>query len=226
MKSTPILFNEAMVCAILNGNKTQTRRIVKLKGNDGIQSDHDLWRYLDVDSMSGNQIASNKEGMFFWQHKENIIRLIQEQCPYGTVGDSIWVKETWRTWESLDHVKPSNLEDGVIIDYAAGGNSVGAFLVCDVSKKWRSPLFMQKRFSRITLQITNVRIERLNDISEHDALAEGVDGDFANYKDYSGDIEGFAYATGSYRTLWESMNGAGSWAANPWVWVIEFEVLK
>ena len=145
-------------------------------------------------------------------------------CHYGTIGDQLWVKETWRTWESLDHVKPSNLENGVIIDYAAGGNSVGAFLVCDVSKKWRSSLFMQKRFSRIQLEITDIRIERLNDISKDDAVAEGIKQHklmlikLFEHKNMS-DIN-------AYMNLWESINGIGSWAKNPFVWCVSFKVIK
>ena len=237
MKSTPILFNSAMVCAILSGEKTQTRRIVKLKGNDGIQSDHSLWRYLEVDSMSGNQIESNKQGMHFWQHTEDIVRLIKEQCPYGQVGDQLWVRETFcsndknvagykadATCGAFGFDGDGNkifVKHGYILDaesyldnFEDGCSTygIGAF-----GGKWKPSIHMPRWLSRITLKITNIRVERLNEISDDDALKEGIDRTNTS-------IAG--YAKERFKRLWESINGAGSWSANPWVWVIEFEVLK
>lgn len=96
--------------------------------------------------------------------------------------------------------------------------------------KWRPSLFMPRFASRINLQITGVRVERLNDISEADAIAEGIKGEYFPsigtgtmfYKDYLNGKFGLI-PSASYRTLWESINGVGSWELNPWVWVIEFK---
>ncbi|HYN54360.1 MAG TPA: hypothetical protein VES38_06620 [Methylotenera sp.] len=205
MKERPILFSAPMVRALLNGSKTQTRRVIKpqptITEGGGL-----TWKNACY--------GINTDGTPYTR------AFIKHHSPYGQIGDQLWVKETWRTWASLDDVKPSLLENGIIRDYAAGGNSVGAGLVCDVSKKWRSPLFMQKRFSRITLEITGIRVERLNDCSEEDAIAEGVtfEPTHARHQERMARI--------AYEKLWESINGAGSWAANPWVWVVEFKVVK
>ena len=90
--------------------------------------------------------------------------------------------------------------------------------------KWRPSIFMPRWVSRITLEITDVRVERLQDISEADAIAEGVEylPDVGGWRCYMNERGGYTYAVTSYRSLWESINGPGSWAANPWVWVIGY----
>lgn len=220
MKESPILFNAAMVRALLAGAKTQTRRVMK------IQPPSDKYRLSTLLSTTGRKCDEGKSHWITMLNGYTIDDGSQPlfSCPYGYAGDQLWVKETWRTWKSLDHVKPSLLENGIIIDYAAGGNSVGAGLVCDVSEKWRPSLYMQKRFSRIQLEITGVRVERLNDISEADARAEGG----PQILGFNNGKEKFGWQTYIewYQELWESINGAGSWDANPWVWVVEFKVIK
>jgi hypothetical protein len=120
-------------------------------------------------------------------------------CPYGQAGDQLWVKETF----TLDFIGPRN---------------VVVFRVDepDANCKWKPSIFMRRIYSRITLEITNVRVERLHEISEEDARAEGV-------KYPAGGPES-CYRMG-YSWLWESINGQGSWDKNPWVWVIEFKKL-
>lgn len=141
-------------------------------------------------------------------------------CPFGGKGDKLWVRETWQTW-ALGWV------------YKA---SYGADLPKDI--KWKSSLFMPKEACRIKLKITDVRIERLHEITDADAREEGIKmvDDF-NWKDYVGDFSGFdfdAYITSkygknlsgevsSYASLWSQINGLDSWQSNPWVWVITFE---
>lgn len=237
MTEIPILFSAPMVRALLDGSKTQTRRVVKPQPTDSMGETYDgkifgpeLYEPAGYDK-NGEMIPMPEIYGIYDEDGEWGIK-----SPFGQPGDQIWVKETWRTWASLDNVKPSNLENGVIRDFAAGGNSVGAGLVYDLSKRWRSPLFMQKRFSRIQLEITNVRVERLNDISEADAIAEGIErisgtasvSPWRNYRiGEKGEMSLHCSAPSrSYMTLWESINGAGSWAKNPWVWVIEFNVVK
>jgi hypothetical protein len=122
-------------------------------------------------------------------------------CPYGQPGDRLWVREAWRAWP-----------DGV----AYRADISDADLADAVHAPWRPSIHMHRAASRITLEITAVRVERLQDISEADAKAEGVtrpvpmlDDDPSTYVDAFGD-------------LWASINGPGSWDSNPWVWVIEF----
>ena len=153
MKERPILFSGPMVCAILEGRKTQTRRVVKFqrgfneKGN--VRVSGDMW-----------QVSAGQYNV--WSDPFS--------CPYGVAGDRLWVRETWA---------PS------------------------------------VRASRLTLEITDVRVERLQSISEDDAKAEGVDEMCVLPGDQGSFIQ-------PYAALWESIN-PGSWNANPWVWVVEFK---
>lgn len=187
MKERPILFSGEMVRAILDGRKTQTRRIVKAVGPDN-------W-------LKG---ASN-----------HVVHAL-DHCPYGQPGDRLWVRETWSTCPMYDKQKPSEMgpEYFGTIRYKASGERSG---------KLRPSIFMPRWASRITLEIKDVRVERLNSISEEDAKAEGA----PDYQEginapppEDGDYQ-WCYAA-SFRNLWQSINGAESWQANSWVWVIEF----
>lgn len=121
-------------------------------------------------------------------------------CPYGKPGDRLWVRETF-----------CSFPDGNIF-YRADNDERAPM------KGWKPSIFMPRALSRITLEIKNVRVERLQDISENDAKAEGTDGER-----YLG--QGFDHCVyrEAFRTLWESINGPGSWESNPWVWVVEFK---
>ena len=188
MNKRPILFSAPMVRALLNGSKTQTRRVVKPQH----------LKFFD-------QSAVDMLGA--WDKRP---------LPYGQPGDRLWVRETW--WHDE--------EDNSII-YRVDANSD----IVDVNKhetglakyNWRPSIFMPRAASRITLEITAVRVERLQDISGADAQAEGIvpDGDggwhLADTRHYMGD------PISSYASLWEYINGADSWDLNPWVWVIEFK---
>lgn len=131
-------------------------------------------------------------------------------CPYGRPGDRLWVRETWK-----------HIEGGAIYD--ASGGTIDAFDPETIYRAdrpnrygpWMSPIHMPRWASRITLEITDVRVERLQDISEDDAYAEGV-----KHSEHGG-----ITARDGFQRLWESINGAGSWDTNPWVWVIEFKKL-
>lgn len=174
-KERPILISAPMVHALLDGSKTQTRRIVKPDLNP-----NGSWK---------------KKGWFG-----------VEMCPYGTTGDHLWVKETF---------KPTFM-DGSGTIYRASipyGN-----LDCHF-KPWKPSIFMTRARSRITLEITEVRVERLNDISEEDAIAEGTTPSIVG-----SDLDGLKYRAG-YQTLWESINGPGSWALNPFCWCITFKII-
>ena len=134
-------------------------------------------------------------------------------CPYGHPGDLLWVRETWATSKSLDHVKPSDLAAGAPIEYAADRCLTISGGKLPDRGKWRPSIFMMPWMSRITLEVVSVRVERVDDISPSDCRAEGV-GIMLN------DL-GARYAFGS---LWNEINGKRGygWSVNPWVWVVEF----
>jgi len=131
-------------------------------------------------------------------------------CPYGQPGDRLWVRETWALADGRNSLVPYL--------YRADGDSQPV-----LDGRWRPSIHMPREASRITLEITNVRVERLNEISQKDVMAEGAepltlaDGGFVP-------LSGSDYV-GGFRRLWESINGPGSWAENPLVWVIAFKRL-
>lgn len=226
MKERPIIFNAPMVRAILAGAKTQTRRLVKpqpyadamgnacWKGSNFGQSADKVPHFQSLAS----PLPSSKTG--------------RVRCPYGQPGDRLWVRETWRIGSKWDAAKPSSLPPrAMTVEFEAGGygcNGIGgegwAFHDAPVRErpdwvgKLRPGMFMPRWASRITLEVTNVRVERLQDISVTDAIAEGVTETAKHLHGLSACLE-HCYA---YQDLWESINGPGSWDANPWVWVIEF----
>jgi len=134
-------------------------------------------------------------------------------CPYGIANDTLWVRETWRN-DFIPH------EDGP--EYGEGRH-VGYLYAADPGEKgpWRPSIFMPRQASRITLRITDVRVERLQEISAADCYAEGIErpapGAIGSEKC------GYDNARNGYRKLWESINGVGSWEANPYVWCVAFE---
>jgi len=206
VKERPILFKGEMVRAILEGRKTQTRRVVK--GNFEHQ-----WESLK--SYSCQWISIENSGAWGLRHKikENPQADFQTvKCPYGKVGDRLWVRETF-----------ANDEDKAVCDinnnfwYRADGETKfkQAGFTPKTRGKWRPSIHMMRWASRITLEITDIRVERLNDISESDAIAEGIIGvcEDGLWND----------PCDKYADLWESINGSGSWDLNPWVWVVEFK---
>ncbi len=211
----PILFSAPMVRAILDGRKTQTRRIIKLNGQlpefcgpRGCQSDPTCWGWEDGEW--GDWITLEKEeGQRLGWRDLNVA---------NQAGDTLWVREGWRTLHKWNDLAPRHLpDDQDKIDYLADGgvrNPLWAW------GKGRPSIHMPRWASRISLKVTGVKVERLQDISEADAEAEGAepileppDGGGAPH------VEGF-------QALWKSINGAQSWQANPWVAVYTFERVK
>lgn len=201
MKERPILFSAPMVRAILDGTKTQTRRVVKPpKG----------YRWIDFDT----QTMVNSGG-----HKKHISDLF---APYGQPGDRLWVREAWHATMGWDRCKPSEIAQHAPIKFASDDSISNGFDEEDLDDfgHMRPSIFMPHWASRITLEVTGVRVERLQDISEEDARAEGICGENGAFF-----VRDVAFILGNtaidaYKQLWESINGAGSWAANPWVWVV------
>lgn len=218
MKEKPILFSTPMVEALLAGRKTKTRRASNL---GKVNESPDVWRYMGELSIPGEEHS----GIHGFETYDNYI--LDIECPYGKVGDVLWVRETWFPTR-FDYKKLLSLGDKSHIKYKAGGN------YCPkrdcVGRSWKPSIHMPKEAARIFLEITDIRVERLQDISEEDAKAEGVlyygedSGDYKNYlyNDKHGDDWGVLTAIESFQTLWQSINGIESWDLNPWVWVIEF----
>lgn len=200
MKERGIIFNAEMVRAILDGRKTQTRRIIK-----SVPATHNFHGWV----MSSTQ--AKDEGKACWAIGDSPLlkEPIRLNCPLGKIGDRLWVRETWRKFDFSDECGCS--------EYPCGCPENGAIMYRatqdDGESKWRPSTHMPRRYSRITLEITNVRVERLQDISEQDAIAEGI----TNISVLSKYI---------FSKLWESIYGFDSWSSNPWVWVIEFKKVE
>ncbi|QHP80672.1 hypothetical protein EO763_12435 [Pectobacterium odoriferum] len=206
MKERGIIFNGDMVRATLSGQKTQTRRIVKP------QPDED-----GLARLSGGTWMDTSEKVYL--------------CPFGKVGDRLWVRETFNGFW-LDDDVIQEIKDGISkasefcdyrSDYPDSSQPVGG---------WTPSIHMPRWASRITREIIGVRVERLNDISEEDCWAEGIDAVDDRFE--NAEIIDMAVKIGCciedakpmFALLWQSIYGAESWDANPWVWVIEFKHIK
>lgn len=214
MKERPILFSGPMVRAILAGQKTQTRRIVTLppwlaKRHPSLGA---AWPdpglgdggYLKVphcdEGSCGDDISA-------WPVE-------RVRCPHGAIGDRLWVRETFA---------PAYFDDGRA-GYRADWTAKAAE-VCP-EPKWKPSIFMPRALSRLTLEITGVRVERLQEITEADARAEGVQPTDAAIVFEGAIIRPDMANTpaGAFACLWDRINGErASWASNPWVWVIGFK---
>jgi len=223
MTERSILFRAEMVRAILDGRKTQTRRAIKPQP----------W----VDNM-GNACWKDRNFGQSANHVPHIQALASPipcsdtkrvLCPYGKPGDLLWVRETWgrttnvnnsRSWPNRAHIP---MHGGEVVIFAADGH----WQWCDGDgfaterSFWRPSIHMPRWASRITLRITDVRVERLQDIREDEARAEGCNPIIHE----DGAIDCGTRKT-TFARLWNRINGPGAWEANPWVWVIEFERVK
>jgi hypothetical protein len=139
------------------------------------------------------------------------------RCPYGVPGDRLYVKEAWRTTAEYNDRKPRDLPDDAPIEYLEATD----YEVKWLTGRYRHARFMMRWMSRIALEVTDVRVERLQEISEADAKAEGVQ----PYRLPVHPARESLRHVGGYEQIWDSINGPGSWAANPWVWVVCFRRL-
>jgi hypothetical protein len=213
MADRPILFSAPMIRALLAGRKTQTRRLLKSQPSNGIHALRHLIRPFDAPAFYE----------YCW-HSKFGARLESIKTPIHT-GDRLWVKETWRTESrAYDDLAPSEMggEETILYDADADwklNKSVG---------KSRVSIHMTRWASRITLMVTDVRVERLEDISDEDAIAEGVEPERDGWKQYGtvtlGPDAVWATAEGAYHDLWDSINGVGAWDENPWVVAYTFTV--
>lgn len=207
MKERPILFNGPMVRAILAGQKTQTRRVAKKPV-----------RHPDLGNMyTPGALVLEREP----QH------VIDRACPYGQPGDRLWLREATIKVEDHGYDGPVYVESDEGRACLEGGLAPGPDDCVEVEPhefRIRPSIHMPRSYCRILLEITGVRVERLQDISEADARREGVTIQGRHKIGYcAGEI--LPPAVRAYRELWEEINGPGSWEANPWVWVVEFRRL-
>lgn len=203
MKERPVIFNGEMVRAILDGRKTQTRRTL---------TERHL-HLIDAASSAG-ECYPLESGV----DHENSQSYYREHCPFGQVGDRLWVREAFRVHSRATDVSTLVYRASERNSWTEQTRRVPV-LVCNKQvspEKWTPSIHMPRWASRITLEITDVRIERLNDISEEDAKAEGVK---------AGVSPGHEHMMHqvAFREFWQSIYGEESWNANPWVWVIEFK---
>ncbi len=185
-RERPILFSAPMVRALLAGTKTQTRLVVK-----GV----DQWH---PDSRTVKLIGLGDDGCAAMPYDE-FDRMLGGAIkgPYGKPGDRLWVRETWAPDEYEGQREFYRADDEHFMPPCG----------------WKPSIHMPRMASRITLEVTGVRVERLQDISAGDAWAEGIS--------FSPDVD----PVHEYQDLWEQINGPGSWSTNPWVWVVEFRRL-
>ena len=223
MKERPILFSAPMVRAILDGTKTQTRRVCKSQpyGNGFHFDGHELLCHNDYLPPSAMLMDVRRGGV---SYTTSNLEGWEGECPYGQPGDRLWVRETWMDLRGtgVEH-RPTPASGLQRYAYAADTprGSYGDEARKEYGLKWRPSIHMPRAVSRINLEVTGVRVERLQDISETDAQAEGC---ALECMTPTGDDSGSAiYGSGGYLALWEQINGAGSWDANPWVWVVEFK---
>lgn len=220
MRERPILFNADMVRAVLDGRKTQTRRIIQSPAKNIQASGHQVIEYREPgDKWYGEHVFSmrNQSGTWCDYTKEQFLA----KCPFGAVGDRLWVRETFRVHSRATDVatlvyKASEQQSWTQQTHRVPIEKCNKPAVVDT---WTPSIHMPRWASRITLEITCVRVERLNSMTEKDALAEGCLGGHDS-------IPGYQYSATPhehFHHVWQSIYGADSWQANPWVWVIEFK---
>ncbi|WP_454862503.1 hypothetical protein [Paraburkholderia fungorum] len=249
MKERPILFSGPMVRALLDGSKTQTRRILKVQPDMSTLKpefrDPNLWGFRKRFMMYADDWSGHEHAMYRKTERgDPDLPVYQHRSPFGEPGDRLWVRETWHAhWgpttprarivteaavrQSDGAIAHASASEPLSVHYAADSEGTAPF-----GRKWKPSIHMPRWASRITLEVTGVRVERLQDISEADAAAEGVEslrneGEY--WKDYvrsTTRCDELTCLTGreSFRTLWDSLAAPGAdWDANPWVWVVDFK---
>ncbi|WP_395223915.1 hypothetical protein [Klebsiella pneumoniae] len=242
MKERGMIFNGEMVRAILDGRKTQTRRIMKVQPSEdftpmnmALETDYKArWYTPGVVDKDGYLQPVSKEVFGVSNENEGY------SCPFGAVGDRIWVREAFRVHSRATDVATLVYKASERNSWTEQTHRVPV-AVCNkpaTPEKWTPSLHMPRWASRILLEITDVRVEQLNAISPEDAESEGLERtNFTGFGDEPGlpsypepDVyfdplkkQWKEYPPEAFAGLWESIYGEGSWQANPWVWVISFK---
>lgn len=221
MKNRPILFSGPMVRAILGGRKTQTRRVVKCDL-------YDIERLAEPSEWNAGRANPNMIPYENWGRKQGCGLFVSTDgtifampCHYGAPGDRLWVRETWKTCAVYDSYAPSQIDSGAALLWLADNSKR-----INGPEDWgkvRPSIYMTKWASRIVLEITEIRVEPLQDISRADAKAEGF-----WPSEYNGleSFDGIPYGNANlaFKACWEKINGKKHpWSSNPLVWVVEFK---
>lgn len=229
MGNKPILFSAAMVAAILDGRKTQTRRVMKT------QMPENFCRIGGIDTAGEYAYAVPLA------EDEKDDHLVHEcKFPYGNIGDTLWVREEHYAvghWEKNGTTKTGKQKWKFVPDIGGDvrySDTPPADFMVSRSKEYpdvnlwykRLARFMPRSLSRIKLEIVDIRVERLKDISQKDAMAEGAPPSHHSIDKVSREIGHPDFSRSWFAQLWQSINGAESWDDNPWVWVISFKVVE
>lgn len=254
MNTRPILMSAPMVLANIARRKTQTRRMTGLKS---IPEGYEFLGMFYPENCPECRKHGKAAAMFGGSNAEQDMMI---PCPYGTIGDQLWVRESF---VELCAVSPSTdapikigrgmrlIEkptsrihngkkvwnyDGLVVAYRAdsdvefcdGDGFSGEFANKQDMPRWKPSIHMPRKYSRIMLEITNIRVERLQDITEDDAIDEGIDfePDYDLWMDYERKQWFCVDPIDSYKSLINSINGAKAWDSNPWVWVVEYKIIE
>ena len=217
MREHPIIFSTDMAKAILEGRKTQTRRVIK-KAIHEFKSSKGLFREI-----AGAVLPAMESGWIAWYpgNSEGLAEFTKQQykkgfpCPYGQVGDRLWVRETWYYYGGDEYMYQQNPKDVLYKSGHIADPETGMVFI----PKWRPSIFMPRWASRITLEITEVRVERVQEITEEDAIKEGISPEEHPFD---------APPAMRFAILWDSINAKRgySWESNCWVWVLSFRRLN
>ena len=214
MTERPILFSAEMVRAILDGRKTQTRRAIKPQPPAEAES---VLRQLY------SQDAPKNDGAWTWWAGKPQTPITKPLfCPYGAPGDTLWVRETWRVHKSYGVLNAARVYGAMGGDVAYCVDYLATPRNEDFWGRGRPSIHMPRWASRLTLEVKSVRVERLQDVSHQDCVAEGCAGGH-------GSIPGYPYSATPrehFHHIWNHINGAGAWDDNPWVWALSFGRMK
>lgn len=223
MKERPLLFSAPMVRALIAGTKSQTRRVVKAPGWDPASPEYG--------GLTGiKQHADERIGLqaYFWHARSALAHGVR--CPYGQPGDRLWVRETWQHYQNSGQRAADFSEHQRFAANCFYRADESNPRTKPLSGKWRPSLLMPRWACRLVLPLVSVRVERVQDITEEDAKAEGVERISAGpgwecWMGY-GPSSSCKTARDSFRSLWISIYGEASWDLNPWVWVAEWEEIE
>jgi hypothetical protein len=260
IKEHPIIFNAEMVRAILNGQKTQTRRPVKTEnelisfnwhGGDPSEFEDGVCSEISITQVENIERVEELEEYIRAYTYSGLLACTAEypeegysevKSPFGLIGDRLWVREAFRFWNSADErgcsAPPCGCpRDGAPVYFAHPRANPNYTTNMD-ENQWKPSIHMPRFASRILLEITDIRVERVQEISEQDAIAEGIncvqfrpadgfpicDGYMVGEDDGKTPLE--ASAKNSFRALWTSIYGDSAWSKNEWVWVITFKAAE
>ena len=235
MTDRPILFSAPMIRALLEGRKTMTRRLLTASNSSFGSAPREFWDHADFTKAWPDGAVDS--GMYLHvpchcqeDEHQKIIGVDCRRCdemgwsttshrlwPTVRGGDRLWVRETWRGAACTDHLPPREIQ-GACCWYEADSNAP------EWAGKLRPSIFLPQKLSRLTLIVTGAKVERVQDISEADAIAEGCAGTLGPNSDFPDEWD--PSPCEEFAELWGRINGAGSWNENPWVVAISFRVIQ